>query len=68
MRYSILESLGYFVSVISVILLAIAAWSGAEGNPALRTVIIAGSSLAALGMMVRWYVYWHKHGRKGQKR
>ncbi|MBO9576816.1 MAG: hypothetical protein J7494_13865 [Sphingobium sp.] len=62
-RYPFLEGFGYIVSIWSVILLAIAAWLSAEGRPVLRGVVIAGSALSVVGMLLRWYVWWSRHGR-----
>jgi hypothetical protein len=63
-RYPFLEGVGYIVSIWAVILLAIAAWLGADGRPILRATVIAGSALSVIGMMMRWYVWWSRHGRR----
>ena len=49
-----LKFLGYFISTISVVLLAIVAWPG-PGDPDWHAYVVAAGSLASiLGMGVRW--------------
>ena len=68
-RYPLLEGFGYFISILSVALLALAAWLGAEGRPILRFAVLAGATLSVLGMILRWYVWWQRHGRhKGHRK
>jgi uncharacterized membrane protein YvlD (DUF360 family) len=66
-RYPLIESFGYFISIISVALLGMAAWLTAEGRPILRFAVVAGATLSVLGMFLRWYVWWRRHGRKHHK-
>jgi len=63
-RYPFLEGFGYVISIVSVALLAVAAWLGAGERPELRSVILAGAALSVLGMILRWYVRWRRHGRQ----
>jgi hypothetical protein len=63
-RYPLIEGFGYFISIISVALLGMAAWLTAEGRPILRFAVVTGATLSVLGMILRWYVWWHRHGRK----
>lgn len=63
MRAWRVESIGYIISTISVVLLGIVAWEGAPDNPALRAAIVGGVLLAIFGMLLRWYVFWRRHGR-----
>jgi hypothetical protein len=62
-RYPVLEGFGYFISIISVALLTIATWLSAEGRPILRIAVVAGATLSILDMLLRWYVWWRRHGR-----
>jgi uncharacterized membrane protein YvlD (DUF360 family) len=66
-RYPLIEGFGYFISIISVALLGMAAWLSAEGRPILRFAVVAGATLSVLGMILRWYVWWRRHGRKHHK-
>jgi hypothetical protein len=63
-RYPLLEGFGYFISIISVALLTVATWLSAEGRPILRITVVAGATLSVLGMILRWYVWWRRHGRR----
>ncbi len=63
-RYPVIESFGYFVSIASVALLTLATWLTAEGRPMLRIAVIVGATLSMIGMIMRWYVWWRRHGRK----
>jgi hypothetical protein len=49
-----LKLLGYFISTISVVLLAIVAWPG-PGEPTWQAWVVAlGSIASVIGMGVRW--------------
>ncbi len=61
------EALGYLVSIFSVIMLGYAAWQGTAPDTPLRTFVIAGVSLSILGMVLRWLVFWRRHGKKHRK-
>lgn len=61
-----LKFLGYFISAISVALLAIVAWPG-PGDPRWHAWIVAlGSAASVLGMAVRWLS--HRQGKKDIER
>ena len=49
-----LTGVGYALSIISVILLAWAAWPEAGENRALAGAIIVGAALSVGGMALRW--------------
>lgn len=66
-RYPVIEGFGYFVSILSVVFLAMAAWLTAQGRPALRAFIIAGAALSVVGMALRWYVWWRRHGGRHRR-
>jgi uncharacterized membrane protein YvlD (DUF360 family) len=63
-RYPLIEGFGYFISIISVALLGMAAWLSAEGRPILRFAVVTGATLSVIGMILRWYVWWRRHGRR----
>ena len=61
---ALLKSLGYLLSELSIVLLAMSAWTGASGNPTMRIAVGVGAVLAAAGMAMRWAAYWRKHEKK----
>ncbi|MEJ1973463.1 MAG: hypothetical protein WDM96_13680 [Lacunisphaera sp.] len=63
-RYPVIESFGYLISIVSVTLLALATWLTAQGRPILRITVVTGATLSVLGMILRWYVWWRRHGRR----
>jgi protein-S-isoprenylcysteine O-methyltransferase Ste14 len=67
MRSWQVESIGYIISTVSVILLGIVAWQGAPAHGWLRAALFTGVLLAIAGMLLRWYVYWKRHGRHHHK-
>lgn len=48
---------GYLVSTVSVILLAVVAWDGAKGDPALKTLLVLGALTSITGMLMRWIAF-----------
>lgn len=61
-----LKFLGYFISTISVVLLAIVAWP-APGDPAWHALVVAlGAAASILGMGVRWIS--HRQDKKDIER
>jgi len=61
------EAVGYLVSILSVVMLAYAAWQGTVPGAPLRYLVIAGAGLSIIGMTLRWLVFWRRHGRKHRK-
>ena len=49
-----LKSLGYFVSIISVVLLGSVAWKSASEDDTLLACLIGGMATSVLGMALRW--------------
>ena len=49
-----LKSLGYFISIVSVILLGIVSWQATKTNPDLELPLILGMTTAVVGMGLRW--------------
>lgn len=62
-----LKLIGYLLSELSVMLLAVSAWYGTGGNPALQLAVALGTLLALTGMAMRGIAYWRKQKRKRQK-
>ena len=50
----LLKSLGYFVSIISVMLLGSVAWKNASQDSILFACLIGGMATSILGMALRW--------------
>jgi hypothetical protein len=51
---SALKGLGYLVSTVSVLLLGIVAWKGAQEQPLLFACLLAGMAASVAGMGLRW--------------
>ena len=60
-----LKNSGYFISTMSVFLLAAVPWSKAEKEPLLMTLLIAGVSTSLMGMACRWLSYEIEEPLKG---
>jgi hypothetical protein len=52
-----MKTLGYLVSTLSVILLAIASWPKAQENPVFMVCLISGAIASVIGMFFRWLSY-----------
>ncbi|MDB5448914.1 MAG: hypothetical protein JWQ52_42 [Phenylobacterium sp.] len=53
----LLKTLGYLVSVLSVLLLGVVSWQSAADNPLLFACLIGGMATSVLGMFLRWVSY-----------
>jgi NADH:ubiquinone oxidoreductase subunit 6 (subunit J) len=49
-----LKTIGYVISILSVILLGTAAWQTTKGNDFLQMCLIGGMIASVLGMLLRW--------------
>jgi uncharacterized protein involved in response to NO len=49
-----LKTIGYLVSIVSVILLGIAAWRAAPQDEILQLCLIGGMIASVIGMLLRW--------------
>ena len=58
------KSLGYFISTISVILLASVSWSKAQANPLMLACLAGGAVTSIIGMFCRWLSYEIEQRRK----
>ena len=60
-----LKSLGYFVSIISVILLGVVAWHSVGKDDFILACLFGGMALSVLGMGLRWTSFYVKDKREG---
>lgn len=60
-----LKSLGYFISIISVILLGIVAWKSASDDSTLLACLVGGMITSVIGMGLRWTSFYVKDKREG---
>lgn len=49
-----LKTIGYMISVLSVLLLGMAAWQTAADNEFLRLCLLGGMAASIVGMLLRW--------------
>lgn len=54
---SLLKGSGYFISMISVFLLAIVSASAARKSPLLLACLAAGVTTSIIGMLLRWHAH-----------
>ena len=52
-----IKTIGYAISVMSVILLAIVSWKNAATNPLLALCLFSGALTSITGMGMRWWSY-----------
>jgi len=60
----VLKTLGYLISTVSVVLLALPAWKSAAEHPILLFALMAGMATSMLGMLLRWLAYMHERKQK----
>jgi hypothetical protein len=60
-----IKSLGYLVSTVSVILLAIVSWQSASKETFLAICLIVGAATSIIGMALRWSSYVIEKHRGG---
>jgi hypothetical protein len=61
-----IKTVGYLVSTVSVILLAIVSWQTASKQPLLMACLIGGAASSIVGMFLRWASYaLEKHRGSG---
>ena len=63
MRPEVIKTIGYLVSCVSVALLGVAAYPGAE-KAGLAPVLFAGMATSVIGMALRWLSYEVEKRRK----
>ncbi|OBQ67931.1 hypothetical protein [Mesorhizobium erdmanii] len=52
-----LKGVGYVISTISVILLAVVSWKSASQDPMLASCLLGGAATSIAGMCCRWASY-----------
>ncbi len=52
-----MKSVGYFLSIVSVFLLAAVSYQSASDKPGLLLMLVAGTATAIIGMALRWIVH-----------
>ena len=62
----VLKSLGYFVSIISVVLLGYVAWQSVGRDETLILLIVAGVVASILGMALRWASFVRDQRKDGK--
>jgi uncharacterized protein involved in response to NO len=61
-----LKGAGYIISIVSVLLLGIVAWSAVASEPLLRLCLIGGMATSVVGMALRYAA--HRRDRRELKR
>jgi hypothetical protein len=59
-----LKGIGYLISTVSVILLAIVSWKSASQSPVLVACLFGGAAASIAGMGFRWASYAIEKWRK----
>ncbi|QKC90732.1 hypothetical protein EB230_21710 [Mesorhizobium sp. NZP2234] len=52
-----LKGVGYLISTLSVVLLAIVSWKSASQSPLLVACLLGGAAASIAGMFCRWLTY-----------
>ena len=60
-----LKSLGYLISVVSVLLLGAVSWKSASEHPLTLACLIGGMATSIVGMALRWSSYVIEKHRGG---
>ncbi|UVK57402.1 hypothetical protein DBIPINDM_008450 (plasmid) [Mesorhizobium sp. AR02] len=61
-----LKGVGYLISTVSVILLAIVSWKSASESPLLMGCLLVGAVASIAGMLCRWVTYEIEKRREGK--
>lgn len=61
-----LKSVGYLISIFSVLLLGTVAWESVQGDPAMRTCLILGMISSVAGMGLRWASFLQDQKERGK--
>jgi hypothetical protein len=57
MSLPMLKTIGYLISTVSVVLLAIVSWPKAKDSAFLAACLIGGAATSMMGMLCRWLSY-----------
>ena len=60
-----LKGIGYLISTVSVVLLAIVTWKSASQDPLLVVCLLGGAGTSIAGMCLRWASYVIETRQKG---
>jgi hypothetical protein len=52
-----IKTVGYAISVVSVVLLAVVSWKNAATDPLLAICLFGGAATSITGMGLRWWSY-----------
>ncbi|WP_202324628.1 hypothetical protein [Mesorhizobium sp. 113-3-9] len=63
-----LKGVGYVISTMSVILLAVVSWKSASQDPMLAICLFAGAAASVIGMCCRWTSYAIEKRQQGMQR
>jgi hypothetical protein len=55
-----LKTLGYLVSILSVLMLGVVSWEATETDMSLRLCLLIGMASSVLGMFLRWLSFLHE--------
>jgi hypothetical protein len=61
----VLKGVGYVISTISVILLAVVSWKSASQDPMLAACLFGGAATSIAGMCCRWTSYAIEKRQRG---
>lgn len=61
----LLKSLGYLVSILSVLLLGAVAWHSVADDPGMRAALILGMATSVIGMGLRWAPFFQDQRERG---
>ena len=61
-----LKSMGYLVSILSVLLLGAVAWESVADDPAMRACLILGILTSVIGMGLRWTSFFVDQRERGK--
>ncbi|UVK57486.1 hypothetical protein DBIPINDM_008462 (plasmid) [Mesorhizobium sp. AR02] len=61
-----LKGVGYVISTVSVVLLAIVSWKSASQSPLLIACLLVGATASIAGMLCRWLTYEIEKRREGK--
>ncbi|MFW2853515.1 hypothetical protein ACM61V_16625 [Sphingomonas sp. TX0543] len=54
---TLVKTIGYGVSTVSVLLLGVVSWNSVKSNPVLLACLLGGMAASVIGMMLRWLSY-----------
>lgn len=55
-----LKTLGYLISILSVVMLGVVSWHATKTDMTLRLCLLIGMATSVLGMFLRWLSFLHE--------